>query len=419
MAYRPTLEDALREILTAKGGELADYSPVERELALLSFTLNKISLAGKNNRLLRILPQDGHIRLSPWEASLQNPASKPSFPPAWEALMQAYRQEDTTAWEQALQELNQRTSALVGVSPTLLKVEYYYQQSSLLKVAMMVYIAALAIMLLGWLGITRTLPLGRLFYMGAICIHLTALVARIAILQRPPVTSLYESVLFVAFIAAIYGLWLSYKYLPRHALFVGGLVSAALLGVSDLYAEKGDTMVMPIAVLNTNFWLATHVLTITIGYGCALIAGSMAHLALWKQDRQNIFYRILPITLVLALLFTTVGTILGGIWADQSWGRFWGWDPKENGALLIVLWLSWILHGRMTQSMGAHGAAALTACTNIIVALSWFGVNLLNTGLHSYGFTERAAMGLALFCSLELLLIGLLYMRIRLQIRQS
>ncbi len=123
--------------------------------------------------------------------------------------------------------------------------------------------------------------------------------------------------------------------------------------------------------------------------------------------------RILPALTVLSLLFTAIGTILGGVWADQSWGRFWGWDPKENGALWIVLWLSWLLHGRLTDGMGERGFAALLALSNCIVALSWFGVNLLNTGLHSYGFTDNAAYGLFAFCLIECLLVALLYFRAR------
>ena len=89
-----------------------------------------------------------------------------------------------------------------------------------------------------------------------------------------------------------------------------------------------------------------------------------------------------------ATLFSFVGTILGGIWADQSWGRFWGWDPKENGALLIVLWNAVILHARWGGMIRERGLAILAAGGNIVTCWSWFGVNELGVGLHSYGFTE-------------------------------
>ena len=145
------------------------------------------------------------------------------------------------------------------------------------------------------------------------------------------------------------------------------------------------------------------VICITIGYGCALVAGTMAHAYLLKLS--DTIGKKLQVATLIALLFTAIGTILGGIWADQSWGRFWGWDPKENGALAIVIWLIWLLHGRITGHLKAVGFAACLAAVNIIVALSWFGVNLLSVGLHSYGFTDSAAIGLAVFCFGELLII--------------
>ena len=106
-----------------------------------------------------------------------------------------------------------------------------------------------------------------------------------------------------------------------------------------------------------------------------------------------------------ALFFTLFGTILGGIWADQSWGRFWGWDPKENGAMLIVLSLLVLIHGRIAGSFSAFTIACGLVLTNIVVALAWFGVNLLNVGLHSYGFTEGVALNLAIFCLIEVLVV--------------
>ena len=108
------------------------------------------------------------------------------------------------------------------------------------------------------------------------------------------------------------------------------------------------------------------------------------------------------ITLI-ALFLTLFGTILGGIWADQSWGRFWGWDPKENGALLIVLWQLMMVHMRLTGLAKPSGFALGMIMNNIIVVIAWFGVNLLNVGLHSYGFTSGVALNLALFIVLELI----------------
>ena len=107
-----------------------------------------------------------------------------------------------------------------------------------------------------------------------------------------------------------------------------------------------------------------------------------------------------------ATLFSFVGTVLGGIWADQSWGRFWGWDPKENGALIIVVWNAIILHARWGGMVKARGLAALAIFGNIVTAWSWFGVNMLGVGLHSYGFTESAFWWLIIFVMSQLAVIA-------------
>ena len=99
-----------------------------------------------------------------------------------------------------------------------------------------------------------------------------------------------------------------------------------------------------------------------------------------------------------ALFFSFVGTVLGGIWADQSWGRFWGWDPKENGALLIVLWNAIILHARWAGIARERGIMAMAIFGNVICSFSWFGVNMLGVGLHSYGFMDKAFWALTTFC---------------------
>ncbi len=154
-----------------------------------------------------------------------------------------------------------------------------------------------------------------------------------------------------------------------------------------------DSLGVVIAVLNNNFWLGTHVVAITSGYGSCLILSAVSHVYLFcgvnytisSKFKQRLQKYILAFAL-LSLFLTLLGTILGGIWADQSWGRFWGWDPKENGALLICLWLIALVHGRISKQLSPTMFAAFAAMTSVTVALAWFGVNLLSTGLHSYGF---------------------------------
>ena len=110
--------------------------------------------------------------------------------------------------------------------------------------------------------------------------------------------------------------------------------------------------------------------------------------------------------LAFGLAFTCIGTVMGGIWADQSWGRFWGWDPKENGALLIIIWCAILFHARLAGWIGRLGLAAGSIGAIIAVVLAWFGVNLLGVGLHAYGFTSGAARGLLVFLVAELLFLA-------------
>jgi len=182
-------------------------------------------------------------------------------------------------------------------------------------------------------------------------LHIFGIINRMIIMQRPPVSTLYESILFVGFVLVLISLIFEIMRKDSLGLFVG-LIGGILLHFIGLkYAADGDTLGMLVAVLNSNFWLSIHVTTITFGYGVSLVAGLMGHVyllrAFWfgSRDKQlkNIYNNVYGLTLI-ALFFTLFGTILGGIWADQSWGRFWGWDPKENGALLIVMWHLMVLH---------------------------------------------------------------------------
>ena len=113
-------------------------------------------------------------------------------------------------------------------------------------------------------------------------------------------------------------------------------------------------------------------------------------------------------TLCFAIFFSFVGTVLGGLWADDSWGRFWGWDPKENGALMIVLWNALVLHARWGGLVKGRGLAMLAVVGNIVTTWSYFGVNEHGVGLHAYGASESStATWLLVFAASQLAVIAL------------
>jgi ABC-type transport system involved in cytochrome c biogenesis permease subunit len=245
-------------------------------------------------------------------------------------------------------------------------------------------------------------------------LHTAALVIRIWLQGRPPVTNLYSSAVFIGW--GIVGGAIILEKITK--LGVASL-AASTAGVSTLIvahhlSKDGDTMGVMQAVLDSNFWLGTHVITITLGYSATFLAGFIAILyilfgmctpLLDRKMARSMAGMVYAIT-CFAILFSFVGTVLGGIWADQSWGRFWGWDPKENGAILIVLIHAIILHARWGNLVKERGLMVLAVSGNIITAWSWFGTNLLGVGLHSYGFMDGAMFTLALFAASQMLIMA-------------
>jgi ABC-type transport system involved in cytochrome c biogenesis permease subunit len=245
-------------------------------------------------------------------------------------------------------------------------------------------------------------------------LHTLALGYRMWLHGRPPVTNLYSSGIFVAWGAVGLGIMLERVWkngIGAAATGICGFVS--LIVAHNLGLSGEDNLESVRAVLDSNFWLATHVTIVTLGYSATFVAGLLGalHLALrafkkdyaWGDSVARAAYGILAF----AVLASFIGTMLGGIWADQSWGRFWGWDPKENGAILIVLWCAICLHARWGGLVRREGLMQLLIFGNIVTAWSWFGTNLLGVGLHSYGFTESGFFWLMIFWASQLALIAL------------
>jgi ABC-type transport system involved in cytochrome c biogenesis permease subunit len=247
--------------------------------------------------------------------------------------------------------------------------------------------------------LTWSQPLNRtafLIILATFFVHTFALVARIYISGRPPVTNLYSSAVFIGWGCVILGMVFESIYRLGIGNIIGAGLGAITLGISHLLAGDGDTFKVLQAVLDTQFWLATHVVCITLGYSTTFLAGALGLYYVLSgivttrvtPEASKDLSRMIYGTVCFGIFFSFVGTVLGGLWADDSWGRFWGWDPKENGALLIVLWNAILLHAHWDKMVGPRGLAVLAVGGNVITSWSWFGVNELSVGLHAYGFTE-------------------------------
>jgi ABC-type transport system involved in cytochrome c biogenesis permease subunit len=249
----------------------------------------------------------------------------------------------------------------------------------------------------------------------AAVVHTSGLIFRMYLEGRPPVTNLYSSAIFVGWGAVLLGIILERIWKDGIGGVTASAVGVATLIVAHNLSLGGDTMEMLRAVLDTNFWLATHVVMITLGYSAMFVAGFLALVFVVRgfftrtlaPATAKALNRMVYGIICFATLFSFVGTVLGGIWADQSWGRFWGWDPKENGALLIVIWCAVILHARWGGLIRDRGLMATAIFGNIITAFSWFGVNMLGVGLHSYGFMDAAFKWLMIFNASQAVFIAL------------
>ncbi|MBF2055468.1 MAG: cytochrome c biogenesis protein CcsA [Candidatus Sericytochromatia bacterium] len=360
-----------------------------------------------------VLPQPGKVDWLPLNSERRD-LNLTTAANAWQSSLKHFRSGNAEAFNQTtqnyLQYLQKEQPQLfprTEVEQRFNLVEPFYQ-------AMVLFVLAFLLSVFSWMFWGE--PLSRSAF-GVVALSLliftVAMLVRMYLQGRPPVTNLYSSAIFAGWVAVILGLLLEW-----YAKNGFGTVMASTTGFSALFvahnlAGEGDTLEMLQAVLDTNFWLATHVTTVTMGYSASFLAGFMGIFLVLAGVLSNKltpqFYRqasgMLYGTVAFALLFSFVGTVLGGIWADQSWGRFWGWDPKENGAVMIVLWNAIILHARWGGIAKKRGIALLAIGGNIITAWSWFGTNMLGVGLHSYGFMDKAFFALVAFVGFNLLVI--------------
>src|SRR6266850_79387 len=370
-----------------------------------------------------------------WQGLLQSVRDRELYPPLkWmAAISSAYAKDDAVAFNEDVSEYRSWLSEKFPAEVKKGREEFFFNQSKPFKHGMIIYLFAFVLGAAGLLAISSSGATSEslrrsAFYLiiFAGLVHTCGVLFRMHLEGRPPVTHLYSSALFIGWGAMVLGLALEAIFRLGIGNLVASFAGFITLVIAHNLALGGDTMEMLRAVLDTNFWLATHVVVVTLGYASTFVAGLLAityiFLGLFtpilahnvnKAEIGKILTKMVYAIICFTTLFSFVGTVLGGIWADQSWGRFWGWDPKENGALIIVILNALILHARWGGLVKQRGMAVLAIMGNMVTGWSWVGTNQLGVGLHAYGFNNTLATALVVVWISHLCLIGLGLMPLR------
>jgi cytochrome c-type biogenesis protein CcsB len=405
-------------------GERLD--PIEQEIATLYDTLSVMAglFSGESLRIVPPPSGDPHDTwLSLGELDRLPEGHARRVRSLLSALLSAYRAGDHEGVHAAGSALKTRLAEMgAGVYPSSrdLATELRYNTLKPFRLAWVAYLVAFLLMLasfplqsrlMAWSGIgAAALGFG---------VHSYGMVLRTFISGRPPVTNMYESVIFVAWGAVLFALVFEAVYKTRYfATCAAGLAVVCLILADNVPILDGS--IAPLApVLRDNMWLTVHVLTITLGYAAFLLAMGIGHLNLafyFFAPRRAALLKTMSLFLYRALqvgtLFLAAGTLLGGVWASYSWGRFWGWDPKETWALIALLGYLAVLHGRFAGWFREFGMAVGSIVGFLLVLMAWYGVNfILGTGLHSYGFGSGGYAWIGGFVAFEALVIVAAFVR--------
>jgi ABC-type transport system involved in cytochrome c biogenesis permease subunit len=415
--HRPSFRYSFLEIFGGLG-ELEDVVNNARPKAKSQRTAREdlaIDLSSTLGRGLNPLLDPRRLAVVPprtgeeWQIAFDDPKGE------FLAIVKAYASKNAERFNDLVAQHLSRLETQLPSGTFAINLESYFQRVEPFWWGMMLYAFLFLVCCVSWIAlgvgardIFAGLNRGAYWSIFAVFVlHTLGILVRMYLQGRPPVTNLYASAVFIGWGCVGLCLLLEAFSFFRYsiALAAGALAGCSTLIIAHLLNRSGDSIDQLEPVLATQFWLATHVVCITIGYTTMFVAGLLGIAYIFTglftsamdRDTLRLFGKIIYGVVCFAMFLSFVGTVLGGIWADQSWGRFWGWDPKENGALLIVIWNAIILHARWGGMIRDRGVAVLAVGGNIITAWSWFGTNLLGVGLHSYGFMAGAFVALIAF----------------------
>ena len=414
-SYLATIQPGMVELRKQQAGEEFDAALLKR---FITFADDYLKLS--TTAYLRVVPPPPPVELlEDWkniglellDVMKDDPLSP--YVTSYASLTMAYRSGDAEQFNREVRELRERFIADFPGDISRVHYERVFNGLQPFYISMQLYVLIFLAVCISWLRWPKELAKAAFWVLVmAFLIHTFGLLSRMYIQGRPPVTNLYSSAVFVGWGAVLLGILIEKFFKNGIGAAMASLVGFCTLIIAHHLAMTGDTLEMMRAVLDSNFWLATHVVIITFGYSAIFLAGALAILFVllgvfssrFNKDTARSLSAMVYGIICFGTLFSLVGTILGGIWADQSWGRFWGWDPKENGALMIVIMGAIYLHARWGGICKDRGLMALAIWGNIITAWSWFGTNMLPVGLHSYGRMDSAYAWLIGFVLVQLVL---------------
>lgn len=274
-------------------------------------------------------------------------------------------------------------------------------------------------MLISLLGIFATvlfkkMNIGVALSIVTLLIETVGMGMRVLISGRAPITNMYETVLFSGYGALVIALIVMFFKRDKIFLLAGLGYNVLCLFMMKFANNMLDSGIAPLVpVLRDNFWLSTHVTTIILSYAALALSWMLANIILIRNKFGKLskadyryYEKLIALSIQVGVVLLAAGLILGGIWADYSWGRFWGWDPKETWSLIVLLFYMALLHGKYTSWVNTHRFVVAAAGGFMTVMMAWFGVNyILATGLHSYGFSEGGAIFLGTFFALQTLVL--------------
>jgi len=418
--FRGLVEEALRH---EKGADAA--SGLERDALNVYAKLERVAelMRGDALTIVPILDESGGWSSPNALRNAEDPTGKAIFQ-GFGQLAAAHAEQDAQAFRQAAEGL---TATLRDLNPDVYPSEretdreLFYEDFNAFGKAWKLYLVSfLLILLLGFSRWPWGYRLGMLLLVAGFVCHTLGVGYRWAIAGRAPVSDMYESLVFMGWGAI--ALALVPEILQRKR-FVG--LAAGLTGFLCLaFAENLpiDSAINPLVpVLAHTFWLSVHVMTIMLSYSALALTMVLGHIVLFLQlfrpgqtDLSRTLSGLLYRTLQVGLLFLAAGIIFGAVWANESWGRYWGWDPKETWSLITFFVYLAIVHARFAGWIRDFGLAASAILGFLSVIMTYYGVNfILAAGLHSYGFSEGGQVYALLFVVIEIAVISAAFLRHR------